>query len=246
MIKTTATAILAVILSIPGYSQDYDVNVNSSSWEIAIYPNITQRATITHNTAAKYPLESSPQISGEIGINRMLSLGKRTGFLFGLHFGIAGNNGKYSAPESEIGGSGDEIYYFNGGMAQDFTAMYIAIPFLIEQKILLANGQSLFIQGGPNVRAAFGSSSRGDMDVMEINLQNNKNIFINFTFAAGFQWKVKADKFLKCGLYFNLDPSYIAKGDFFVKTASSFDSGTYKVQGNCIGLMFSFGKLKYR
>lgn len=101
---------------------------------------------------------------------------------------------------------------------------------------------------GVNLRIApLNGSSSGDMDILEIRIKGNKNPFLNFNAGWGYALLLKNLNILKLGMCLNIDPSYIAKGDFILVTASSSDYGEYKVKGSYIGLLLSYSitKAKY-
>ena len=46
----------------------------NSHWEFILIPNITQGAILTHNPESLYRLDSKPQISGELGVNKIIHI----------------------------------------------------------------------------------------------------------------------------------------------------------------------------
>lgn len=210
-------------------------------WEIFLLPNINQRAQLTHQAGATYRLESEPQLSGEIGINRFLHITHRMSMGFGLHFGLAGRNASYQTPYREVGFDLNETYYFKGGITQAYDMPYLSVPVFVEYRWFRPNLDAFYAQAGINLRISkTGSSTIQDMTIMTVNLEENSRVILNLQAAGGYQWKLKNMNYLKVALALNYDPSNLGKGDFSLITKSSRDFGSYIVKGTNLGLHMGY------
>ena len=229
------------------YSNMYELIYSNYHWEYVLMPNITQKAIMTHNPEALYKLGSTAQLSGEFGVNRVLHLNKAYSIIAGIHLGIAGRNGCYVVPDREVGINDNDSYAFTGGMARENDVSYISFPLLFERRYFINEKKGIYFDAGFNLRLSVtGGSTNADMDAMEIKIEGNKKPIINFTVASGFQMLIKNFDILKFGIYVNADPAWLAKGSFWLRTMSSYDSGDYKVEGSCVGLYLSYTRTKAR
>ena len=212
-------------------------------WEISALIGVNAKARLTHSQDAKYKLFTAPQRCYEFGVQRVTNLQPNLGFSLGLKFGLVGRNSAFIVPSNEIGYDfGD--YPFNGPIARQLDISYFSVPAQLEYRIFRSKYGMYLLQGGLSLRyAPLNGTANGDMDIMEVRLEGNKKPFINLNAGFGYGLVLKNQNILKFSLNINYDPAYIAKGKFFLQTASSYDEGTYTVKGNHIGLLVTYSML---
>lgn len=223
----------------------HDDLFRNAHWEFIFHPNLTVKAHTTHLSDAKYQLMTSPQISYELGVQRLSHLQNNLSLLVGLHLGMVGRNSAFIIPSEEIGYDfGD--YPFNGPIARSRDIFYFSVPIGLEYRKWLKTDRILLVHGGLSLRfAQFNATSNADMSVMEVKLKGNKSPFVNFNGGLGYGFVLTNKDILKIGININVDPSYIAKGPFFLSTESSYDNGEYKVRGTAFGLYFIYSRTRF-
>lgn len=116
-----------------------------------------------------------------------------------------------------------------------------SFPVQLERRYFRNEKRALFFTAGFNVRfAPLNGSSSADMNVMKTTIAGNKKAFVNYNLGYGYAFLLKNLDIFKLGLSVNIDPSYIAKGDFTLVTQSSYDYGSYTVKGTYIGISASY------
>lgn len=219
----------------------------NTNWEFILIPNITQRAVLTHNPMSLYRLDSKPQISGEFGVNSIIPININYSIIIGLHYGITGRNAQYIVPDKEVGIPDNDIYPFTGPLAREYDVSYFSFPIQIERRYFRNEKRASLLTAGFNVRfAPLNGSSSADMNVMKTTIAGNKKAFVNFNLGYGYAFLLKNLNIFKLGLSVNIDPSYIAKGDFTLITQSSYDYGNYTVKGSYLGIAASYLLTKAR
>jgi hypothetical protein len=214
-------------------------------WEFVIFPNVTQRAFVTHSAGAIYKLGTTPQISGEIGVQRLTHISDRLTLHIGARFGLVGRNSTFIVPYKEIGYDLPGDYPFTGQWAADRDVTYFSFPAQLEYRYYRADLHYWFIAGGLSLRLApLNGSVTSNMNVMEINIHGNKSPFINVNGGGGIAFLLNNLDILKIALNANYDPFYVAKGTFFLKTESSLDEGLYKLRGTAIGISVNYTRTK--
>ena len=213
----------------------------NSHWEFILIPNITQRAIFTHNPESLYRLDSKPQISGELGVNKIMHINQYYSIIAGLHYGITGRNAQYIVPDKEVGINDNDIYPFVGALAREYDVSYFSFPVQLERRYFLKEKKAMFLMAGFNLRLApLNGSSSADMNVMKTTIAGNKKPFINFNLGYGYACLLKNLDIFKLSLCVNIDSSYLAKGNFTLVTQSSYDYGGYTVKGSYIGICTSY------
>jgi hypothetical protein len=217
----------------------------NKQWEFVIFPNVTQRASVNHSPGAIYKLRTAPQISGEIGIQRLTHISDRLTFSIGARFGLVGRNASFIVPYKEIGYDLPGDYPFTGQWTADHDVTYFSFPAQIEYRYYKADLHYWFIAGGLSLRVApLNGSVTADMNVMEVNIQGNKSPFVNINGGGGIALLLRNLDILKIAMNINYDPFYIAKGTFFLSTNSSLDEGSYKVRGTAAGIAINYTRTK--
>jgi hypothetical protein len=217
----------------------------NKQWEFVVSPNITQRAFVNHSSGAIYKLGTSPQISGEFGIQRLTHISDRLTFIIGGKFGLVGRNSTFIVPYKEIGYDLPGDYPFTGQWAADRDVTYFSFPVQLEYRFYGADVHYWFIAGGLSLRLApLNGSVTSNMDVMEVNIQGNKSPFINVNGGGGIALLLHNLDIFKITMNVNYDPFYVAKGAFFLKTESSLDEGLYKVRGTAIGISINYTRTR--
>lgn len=214
-----------------------------SRWEVSALAGVNAKARLTHSKEAKYKLSTAPQRCFEFGVMRNTNLQPNLGISLGLKFGLAGRNSAFIVPSSEIGYDSGE-YPFNGPIARQLDISYFSLPAQLEYRIFKSKYDMYVLLGGISLRyAPLNSTSNGDMDVMEVRLEGNKKPFVNLNAGFGYGLVLKNQNILKFSIDINYDPSYIAKGKFFLRTASSYDEGSYTLKGNRTSLLVTYSML---
>jgi hypothetical protein len=210
-------------------------------WEFIIAPNITGKAILTHNETSQYKLQTSPQISGEIGVARSFHFDKHRSIGLGMILGMAGRNASFIVPDSLLGYPGGGLYVINRGFAREYDIQYFSFPLYFEQRIRLRSCNSLFFRGGANLKIVFsGGSGSGVDNILDLSIDGNRKPIINFNAGGGYLFVLKNKNLLKLGLNYNWDPRWLAKGFYDFKTLVSRDYGSYTVKGSSIGLAISY------
>jgi hypothetical protein len=216
-------------------------------WEFWLSPNINQKAILTHAETAIYQLQTAPQISGEAGIGRSFHFSSRNSIVVGIGFGLLGRNGSFMVPDSVVGIPDNDQYYFTRGMAQIYDVEYFTIPLLYEHRVFVKNNNCLYFRAGINLKLAFfGGTISGDENILEIEVDGNRSPILNFNLGAGYGILLRNKNILKLGIQANLDPAWIARGNYTFRTNVSFDYGTYLVKATSIGLNLSYVLTKYK
>jgi hypothetical protein len=209
--------------------------------EMVLMPNIVQRARITHdNPLATYKLFSTPQVTCEAGLNRVMHFNRFYSFIVGIHIGVIGRNASFIVPYKEIGISENGLYEFTRVLSREYDIPYLSVPLLFEKRVFLSNRGALFFDAGLNARLTWGGSGSGINNIMEVTVSGNRLPIINFTAGAGYQLLSKKNNLLKVGGYINLSPTWLARGSFVLNTSSSYDSGEYIINGSSVGLSIHY------
>lgn len=221
-------------------------------FSVTLTPGLVEQAHIERKTG-QYQLSAKPSLFIETGIDYRQTLQQNLLFVTGLR-GIAfGRNAIFKVPIKDINPNGYQEPY-PPIKNKDFD-LVISVPLLLEKRWEIKANKSAYVQAGINFRYSLGyevndythvftdsNNHMVEVFILELNSNNNKKPWINYTIGGGYGWLLKNYNILKAFFVTNISFNQFVKGTYQINIPGKpLTTGTYGVTGSSIGIIISYG-----